>query len=467
MSLRALTVLLSFSAVSTSALAQTPKTETFDVFTFTAPAGWTRAAPGAGVLRFSRSRDGLYCLFDLYRSARGTGRLDADFQAEWANLVVKPLSPEGEPELDTGPAQNGWQNRLGGAPFTYEGGTSLAVLSTYSHSGAQQAASILMLTNDEGCLNDFDRFLAGVKLGRPAAATPAPAAPPAPAATTANLQPVKSAFTFNTTTFDDGWVSVEQKDWVLSRKGAVTVRLHYPHPALGYEPDSDKLLTRAWNTLVAPRYRDLQGFGQGFDTLNFERPHLAAGTATSVETGQRVYVALFSQAESGWIEVVTPDQATFEREFGLTPAGMYGADRERLNRLRNLRGLNRFAVSAADLKGEWSSSAGGITQWVNSFTGLSAGATGFSSNVTFTFGPGSAYIWNLVMASGVIGAQNVQSARSSGQFSMKGNWQVNFSDIERRPRLYNAYFEAGRGGQRILWLQDTAYGGYSAFVRVK
>lgn len=124
-------------------------------------------------------------------------------------------------------------------------------------------------------------------------------------------------------------------------------------------------------------------------------------------------------------------------------------------------------MSAADLKGEWSSSAGGITQWVNSFTGLSAGATGFSSNVTFTFGPGSAYTWNLVMASGVIGAQNVQSARSSGQFSMKGNWQVNFSDIERRPRLYNAYFEAGRGAQRILWLQDTAYGGYSAFIRVK
>ncbi|THF69203.1 hypothetical protein E7T06_13085 [Deinococcus sp. Arct2-2] len=92
--------------------------------------------------------------------------------------------------------------------------------------------------------------------------------------------------------------------------------------------------------------------------------------------------------------------------------------------------MNRFAVSANDLKGEWSSDAGGMTQWVNSSTGLSAGATGFASNV--------------------IGAQTFQSAASGGKLAIKRNWQITFSEIEHKPRVYNAYFEAGKGGQRVL-----------------
>ncbi len=262
----------------------------------------------------------------------------------------------------------------------------------------------------------------------------------------------------------DGWVSVVQKDWVLARRGTTTIRLHYPSGPT-YNPDSDAALRDAWNTLVAPRYRDLQDYRQAFDTLNFERPYLASGTATSLETGARVYVALFRQAESGWIEIVTPDRDTFLKTYRLDPAQFYGVDDTLLRPLRNLRGLNRFAVAASDLTGTWSSNASGYTQWVNAFTGLSAGATGFSSNETFEFVGNGTYRWSIALASGVIGAQTFSSAKSNGKHDMKGNWQISFSDIEGKPSVYNAYFEAGRGGQRILWMQSV--GSYSAYVKVK
>lgn len=446
----------------TSALAQ--KQQGFDVFTFTAPAGWQQASPGQGVMRISRNAGGLYCLFDLYRAAKGTGKLDTDFQAEWQNLVVKPFNPDGHPETEAGKAVNGWQNKLGGAAFDYQGIKSLAVLSTFSAGG--QAASVLMLTNDQQCLTDFDQFLAGMTLKKPVATKSVPN--PATGTTTPHPQPLKTAFAFSTTNFDDGWVSVVQKDWVLARKGSMTVYLHYPNEVTSkYYPDSDDYMSVAWNTLVAPRYSNLQGYKQDFNSMTYLRPHLAGGYATNKETGQQVYVSLFEQDKSGWIEVVTPDQQTFTQTFGVNVDTVDQVKTDTWDKLRNLRGLNRFAVAASDLQGEWSSSAGGMTQWVNTFTGLSAGATGFSSNQTFEFSPHSTYKWSISMASGVIGAQTFSSAESSGKLSMKGNWQINFSDIDKKPRLYNAYFEAGRNDSRVLWLQDTSYGGYSAYLRVK
>ncbi|GGL04996.1 hypothetical protein [Deinococcus radiotolerans] len=438
---------------------------TFDVYTFTPPSGWTQTT-AKGVTRVSRNAGGQYCLFDLYPATKGSGNVKQDFRSEWNTLVVKPFGPDDAPEEESGDPVGGWQSHLGGASFAYEGGTSLAVLATFSAAG--QAASVLMLGNDEKCLEQFDAFLTTLRLKAPAAQTTAAPTPPKPAPAPAtgalNTAPLKSSFKFDTTTFDDGWVAVVQKDWVLARRGTTTVRLHYPSGP-SYNPDSDAELRAAWNTLVAPRYRDLQGYAQNFDTLNFERPYLASGTATSLETGARVYVALFRQAESGWIEIVTPDRDTFLKDFKLDPAQFYGVDDALLRPLRNLRGLNRFAVAASDLTGTWSSNAGGYTQWVNAFTGLSAGATGFSSNETFEFTGNGTYRWSLAMASGVVGAQTFSGAKSSGKHAMKGNWQISFSDIEGKPRVYNAYFEAGRGGQRILWMQSV--GSYSAYVKVK
>jgi hypothetical protein len=157
------------------------------------------------------------------------------------------------------------------------------------------------------------------------------------------------------------------------------------------------------------------------------------------------------------MEFITVDKATYEKEFGPYRQESYGW--EKVERMAN---YNKFAVAASDLKGKWTNNFTGLTQYVNAYTGASAGADTHASNEVFEFGGGNTYKWSLGVASGMVGNIKFQSAKGAGKFSMTGNWQVNFSDIEGKPKKYNAYFSCIKGA-RVLWLQDTGYGGYTGF----
>jgi hypothetical protein len=63
-----------------------------------------------------------------------------------------------------------------------------------------------------------------------------------------------------------------------------------------------------------------------------------------------------------------------------------------------------------------------------------------------------------------VGNMKYAQVKSSGKFSVLSNWQVQFSDIEGKPKKYDAYFSCIKGA-RILWLQDAVYkgGGYTAY----
>jgi hypothetical protein len=55
-----------------------------------------------------------------------------------------------------------------------------------------------------------------------------------------------------------------------------------------------------------------------------------------------------------------------------------------------------------------------------------------------------------------------RGSKSSGTATLPNNWQIQFSDIGGKPRLFNAYFSCLKGA-RLLWLQDTGYGGYTSY----
>lgn len=95
---------------------------------------------------------------------------------------------------------------------------------------------------------------------------------------------------------------------------------------------------------------------------------------------------------------------------------------------------NKFAVAASDLKGKWTSNYTGLTQYVNANTGASAGADTHASNQNFEFNAANSYKWDISVASGFVGNIKFQNAKSNGKFSMNGNWQINFSDIEGKPK---------------------------------
>jgi hypothetical protein len=79
------------------------------------------------------------------------------------------------------------------------------------------------------------------------------------------------------------------------------------------------------------------------------------------------------------------------------------------------------------------------------------------SNTTFELAPGGTYKWQLLVVRGMVGSSQYIHVKSAGKFTVPNNWQIRFSDIEGKPKTYNAYFSCIKGG-RILWLSPAEYG---------
>jgi hypothetical protein len=262
-------------------------------------------------------------------------------------------------------------------------------------------------------------------------------------------------FAFSSTTFDDGWISTVQDDWVQVVKGNVKVLIHYPNKmADAYNSVLMDGLRNAWNILVAPKYSSASNFE--FKPINsWQSIEFAEADAIEKTTGKSVHVVLFkmnySSGSGKYLEFITPDKKTYELEFGAYHETSYGWEK-----VESMANYNRFAVATTDLNGKWTSNFSGLVQYVNANTGADAGANTHASNESFEFMTDNTYKWDIGVASGMVGNIKFQSAKSSGKLTLPNNWRINFSDIEGKPRSYNAYFSCVKGA-RILWLEDAAY----------
>jgi hypothetical protein len=275
----------------------------------------------------------------------------------------------------------------------------------------------------------------------------------------------KGAFTYTTINFDDGWTSTVHEDWVQVTKGDLKVLLHYPTSRIDVSSMDYKTISKnAWDALVAPRYNSLTNFVLFGGTSEYEKPSFIAGNVTDNTTGKESYVALFKKGNSGWIEFITSDKNSFVSAFGLdiSKVDFYNTASEVWEPLKKMANYNKFAVAAADLEGKWTTKFSGMTQYVNIYTGADAGASSHSSAESFQF-TGNTYHWELSSATGMVGNLKFQGAKSDGKHSLPNNWQIHFSDLEGKPKTYNAYFSCVKGA-RMLWLEDTAYAtGYTGY----
>ncbi len=247
-------------------------------------------------------------------------------------------------------------------------------------------------------------------------------------------------------------------------KGEIKALLHYPTNRIDVSSaDYATIGQNAWNTLISPRYRDIQNYFQFRGSLDSERPYFVSADLVDNVSGKRSYVVLFKRGASGWIEFISPDKASFVRMSGIDINTIdYYVDSKIWEPIQNLAGYNKFPVGATDLEGKWTNNFSGMTQYVNVYTGMDAGMDTHSSTEVFAF-TGNSYTWNLSSASGMVGNLKFQGAKSSGTFSLVSNWQIKFSDIEGKPKTYNAYFSCVKGA-RILWLEDAAYTiGYTGY----
>jgi hypothetical protein len=63
----------------------------------------------------------------------------------------------------------------------------------------------------------------------------------------------------------------------------------------------------------------------------------------------------------------------------------------------------------------------------------------------------------------MVGATKYANVKSAGKFTVLNNWQVKFSDIEGKPKTYNAFFSCIKGA-RLLQLLDAQHPGSGIYT---
>lgn len=439
--------------------------QTFDITTYTAPKGWGRQATENSI-QFSKedAAKGNYCIIMLLKSIPGTTDAKANFDAAWQTVVKETVTVSTPPEMQPPASENGWEAQTGYAPFESDGNKGIALLVTST--GFEKMVNILVMTNTDVYEKEISDFLESVsfKKQNPVANKPATNPVKNPPITTTTKQ---DGFAFTTTNFDDGWTGTVQEDWVEVIKGNIKVLLHYPKEGTIFPADPDPLTTAAWNILVAPRYSNLKNYKTSYIST-YDRPYLGMGYATDNATGKQVFILLFRQGNTGWLEFVTPDKYSFIQQYKFDPEIIrWDSESDLLKPLVQMASYNKFAVAASDFKGTWTSDFTGVQQLYHVYTGNYAGMNINQSNQTFQFGAGNTYNWKILVVNGMVGNINYAQVKSAGKFTVLNNWQVKFSDIEGKPKIYNAYFSCIKGA-RLLMLLDAQYPGsgiYTVFGR--
>lgn len=289
---------------------------------------------------------------------------------------------------------------------------------------------------------------------------PAPITPPNSQQTAQPAAAVSSkSFQFHTTNFDDGWIATEQTDWVAVQKSNLRVLLHFANEKIDMSSGDSKIITsNAWNVLVAPRYASMTQFYLFGGNMSYNRTTAISAYMTDPK-GQQWYVVLFRKGNSGWMEFIAPDKASFMQEFGMDISEgnndklLWSAE-DAWQKMLVMQGRNKFAVAPTDLVGNWNENSGSYAQMYNINTGNYAGMNAVSNSAEFWIAADGSYRSQHSGASGMVGSQTFFTQKYNGRYTMNGNWEVSFSNrFNGKTDTYWCQFEIVRGG-RILHLQD-------------
>ena len=443
--------------------------ETFDITTYTLPKGWKKQ-PAEAAIQFSKqdAAKGTYCLITLYKAVPGTANSKENFELAWTSVVKEMVTVAAPPEMQVSEIENGWETQSGYAPFESEGSKGVVVLVTST--GYKKMVNMIILTNTDVYEKDMTAFLESVNLKKPIAEKNKNNSTKKLIEPNKNLTgPVTAnGFAFTTSNFDDGWNSTVKEDWVEVTKSNIKVLLHYPNAVTGkYYPDSDEGINAAWNNLIAPRYNGLQNYTAWYTASIAPRPYLIAGNATDKQSGKNAYVVLFQKGNTGWIEIISPDKNTFINNFGVDNTILsHDADPKLFASLEKLADYNKFAIAATDLKGKWSDNYTATFFNYRASDGQYTGTNTVAIVTNFNITSATTYKWDGYITNNAHSAGAAKIFKTTGTFKMINNWQIQFSDIQGKPKTYNAYFSCFKGG-RILWLQDREYGDYSAYGKVE
>ncbi|QEC44624.1 hypothetical protein [Pseudobacter ginsenosidimutans] len=410
--------------------------ESYDMLSYLPPQGkgWKKEN-GNNFMSYSCINKKDWCQISVFKATVSKGSLDADFNSEWESLTAQKHLITAGPQLSETKAAGEWQVITGGAKASFNG-ADMMVLHTVMRN-QNNCISIVAKTNSASFLQAIEHFTSSIDLIQSGS-------------THENNSPASHNNTNAiTTTWDDGWISIMQENWAEVKKGNIRVLVHYPNKnADSYNSVLKDGLQNAWNILVAPRYSGICNFAlkpiQSFESIAFAE---ADGIENS--TGKPVHIVLFkkyySNGNGRYLEFITPDQNSFEQEFGAYHNDEFGWDK-----LSGMQFRNKFAVNPSSLTGKWLASDYASLSYYYVSSGGFAGATATSIAHEFTFFNNGKYQSDHAGASGVVGNQKFSRQVYKGNYSTN-NWELKLTNrFQGGAETYQCYFEAVKNGQILI-----------------
>ena len=140
---------------------------TYDLLTYTAPSDWTEEAAENTISYIGiNKKTNTWCRIWIVKSTVSKGTIEADFENEWQELIVKNYQPtDSAQSAEIKEAGQGWKIKVGDAKFIFNNSDAVVMLTTMS--GYNRCASIVVTTNSEDYIKDIEAFLASVDLNKP------------------------------------------------------------------------------------------------------------------------------------------------------------------------------------------------------------------------------------------------------------------------------------------------------------
>ncbi len=140
--------------------------QAFDLITFTPPKGWTKNVEETLLsYTITDNKTKSWCRINVIKSTVSKGTIEADFESEWQDLVVKNYNPTSERKENEIQEAEGWKIKAGSSKFTFETREAMAMLTTVS--GYNRCASIVAVTNSKEYLKDVQALIESLDLKKP------------------------------------------------------------------------------------------------------------------------------------------------------------------------------------------------------------------------------------------------------------------------------------------------------------
>ena len=404
--------------------------ETFDVFTFTVPAGWTvqKSAEWAALKKEIGSK---YCDSFLIPMQASAGSHQGDVENAWRIHAAK----HGLIKAETAQSANEgeWEVTTGAGTATVGKLRFTVIVST--RTGPGRTYSIVHYFNDSSFADAVGALMRSVVVN---AAAPVPVSEAGPSG---GMLMTK----FNTN-FDDGWKATMQPEFVQVMKGAIEVQIHYVNEARDKSrPNTVGPPEFYWSQVVEPFFRvgPSQVWSGG---VTYPPVYFMEANAVDKRNGKACHVGLKVIYAGGArvVVVVSPNQAAFNQQFGHP------------NDVDKMLVYNKFAVTAKDMVGSWGANTGGGVEYYNAYTGNYAGMSASSTTDEFVFQSDGGYQSKHRFANTTNAASRFSGLDYQGRYTVL-DWEVLATNrVGGKTKKFWAQLEAIKGGY-VLILTDSEY----------